>query len=223
MADDVQGLSLEEPAEIVGPGQPAPEAEVQAEDETPPEGTIEGTGGVKFVPLGAVIAERTQRKEATKQLAAKDAEIAALKPRAEEFDRVKATVSQALPLIEKMKNRPDLMAQLDQPVRQQETPKSLSDAEAIEYAKDFDLYTPDGKPDVDRAQRIAAKHDAQADRRAQAVLAPLQEQNAQQAAAAMRLKVGTIKDPSGQTVDPGILDEVWNVVPPEMSARPEVA
>lgn len=222
MSDELApgAMSLEEP-ELVGPVTQAPEP--VADDDAPPPGTIDGSGGVKFVPLDAVIAERRQRKEATAKLAEKDAELAALKPKADEWDKAKAHVEQALPLIEKMRNRPDLMAQLDKPPAQDATPKPLTDAEAVEYAKDFDLYKADGTPDVDRAQRIAARNEALADRRAQAAVAPFRQNDAQRASQDMKAKLLAYKDASGSTIDAAALEQAWSIVPPELSARPEVA
>lgn len=217
-------LSLEEPAEIVGQiSETAEPAAPAVEEEAVPEGTIEGSGGVKFVPLSAVIAERTQRKEAAKALTAKDAEIAELKGKAEEWDKIRPAVQAAMPLIEKIKGRADIMAQLDRPPAAPETPKALSDAEAIEYAKDMDLYKADGTPDVDRAQRLAARQEAIAARQAQRAIAPYQATTVQQASDGLKAQLLSAKDAAGQTVDREALEAMWTIVPPELSAKPEVA
>lgn len=217
MADELApgAMSLEEP-ELVGPVTQSPDP-----DDAPPPGTIEGSGGVKFVPLGAVIEERTKAKEAKAATAALQTELDSVKGKADLWDRAKAQVEQALPLIEKMKGRPDLMAQLDRPAPT--TLQTLTDTEAIEYAKDFDLYKTDGTPDVDRAQRIAARHDAMADRRAEAKIAPFRQNDHQRASADLKAKLLVYKDASGTTLDPQALEQVWGIVPPELSARPEVA
>ena len=60
-------MSLEEPT-VVG-AISDPDTAAPAEDEAVPEGTIEGSGGVKFVPLSAVIAERTKGKESKAEAA----------------------------------------------------------------------------------------------------------------------------------------------------------
>lgn len=225
MSDELApgAMSLEEP-ELVGPvTQTTNEPPAQTDDDAPPAGTIEGSGGVKFVPLGAVLEERTKAKAAKAERDTLKTELESVRGKADQWDRAKAQVEQALPLIEKMKNRPDLMAQLDKPPAQAETPKPLSDTEAVEYAKDFDLYKTDGTPDVDRAQRIAARHEALADRRAEAKVAPFRQNDHQRASADIKAKLLTYKDHGGNVIDPAALEQVWGIVPPELSARPEVA
>jgi hypothetical protein len=228
MADEplaAGAMMLEDHAEVVGPVGAAPaavETVTDAEDAVP-EGTIEGSGGVRFVPLAAVIAERTGRKEATKQLATKDAEIATLKGKAEEWDRVAPAVQAAMPLIERIKGRPDILALLDKPAEAAAPAKTLSDADAIEYAKDLDLFKADGTPDVDRAQRLAARQEAIAAKQTQAAMAPIHATDAQRASAGLKQQLLAVKDAEGHSIDPKALDSIWSIVPPELSAKPEVA
>ena len=111
----------------------------------------------------------------------------------------------------------------DQPRPEPTTPKPLSDAEAVEYAKDLDLYKPDGTPDVDRAQRLAGRQAALAAKSAEAAIAPFQANDAQRASAVMKQQIAGYKDSNGYTVDPGVLNEVWAGVPAELSQKPEVA
>jgi hypothetical protein len=111
-----------------------------------------------------------------------------------------------------------------QPPRQAEKPAGpLSEADAVEYAKDLDLYKTDGTPDIARAQRLAARQEALADRKAQQYIQPLQQQSAQQQSAANLQVVSTWKDQTGATVDPAILKELWQTMPPEMTAQPNIA
>lgn len=226
MSEDLPAgmLSLEEEPAIVGPvSTPDPAAADPGDEDTVPEGTIEGSGGVKFVPLSAVIAERTQRKEATKALSAKDAEIAELKGKAEEWDRMRPAVQAAMPLIEKVKGRADIMAMLDKPAEAPATPQPLSMDEAVEYAKDMDLYKPDGTPDVDRAQRLAARQEKIAERQAARAVAPFQANDVQRLSETHKATLMAAKDAAGQTVDPTALESIWSIVPAELSAKPEVA
>lgn len=218
-------ISLEDEPAIVGLGQPeTPEAEAAApDDEAVPDGTIEGTGGVQFAPVKAVIAERTQRKEAQKQLAAIQEQLTAAQQKAMKYDELAGYVDQARPIIEAVRNRPDLVEQARQPKQEAAAPKPMSDAEAIDYARDFDLYTPDGKPDVDRAQRLVAREQARAERAAQAAIAPFQANDAQRASATMKQQILAYKDSNGHTVDAAILNDLWAGVPAELSAKPEVA
>lgn len=183
-----------------------------------PEGTIEGSGGVKFVPLGAVVETRGKLKEAKAELEARDAKIAELSKKAELADRIQGEWNAVQPLVQSLRNgtyRPQ------QPVQQPAGP--LSAQEAVEYAKDFDLYKTDGTPDVERAQRIAQRHESQIQRATQSAVAPLHQQTALQQSTVLRQQVSQIKDASGQSVNPAYLEKVFAGVPPEMAARPEIA
>lgn len=183
-----------------------------------PEGTIEGSGGVKFVPLGAVVETRGKLKEAKAEIEARDAKIAELSKKAELADKIKNEWDAVQPLVQSLRNG---TYQPPKPVEKPAGP--LSAQEAIEYAKDLDLYKADGTPDVDRAQRLAARTEALADRRAEARVAPLHQQTALQQSTVLRQQIGQIKDASGQVVNQAYLDKVFAGVPPEMAARPEIA
>lgn len=218
-------VSLEEP------GLPQPETPPAAPVETPaaqtpppnpddlePEGTIAAATGEKFVPLGAVKAERERRKAAETTLSAKDQEIAALKEKAQRFDEAKDYLDRAKPYIEKAKA--DLQKQHTPP----EPQGPLSEAEAVEYAKDFDLYTPDGKPDVARAQRIAARNEKLSERKAQQAVAPLIQTEAQRQANFIRANLLSRPiDKTGAKVDQAAFDKLWAEVPPEQAIQPGVA
>jgi len=226
MSDELPAgtLSLEEPTIVgaVSDPQTAPEP-VADDDDATPEGTIEGSGGVKFVPLSAVIAERTKGKESKAEAARLKGELESVKAKAEEWDKLRPAVQAAMPLIEKVKGRADILAMLDKPPQQQAAPQPLSMDEAVEYAKDMDLYKPDGTPDVDRAQRLAARQEAIAARQAARAVAPFQANDAQRASEGLKSQFLGAKDAAGQTVDPGALESIWSIVPPELSAKPEVA
>lgn len=215
-------ISLEDEPAIVGLGQPdAPEPVAAADDDTP-EGTIDGSGGVKFAPLAAVIAERSGRKEAQREAASLKEQLTAAQQKAQKYDELAGYVDQARPIIEAVRSRPDLVEQARQP-RQESAPKPLSDSEAVEYAKDLDLYKPDGTPDVDRAQRLAGRQAALAQRSAQDAIAPFQANDAQRASHTMKAQILAYKDGNGHTVDAAILNDLWAGVPAELSAKPEVA
>lgn len=220
------GLSLEQPGEIVGVTETPPEPQTPPEpppnpEDADPEGTITGEGGIKFVPLGAVIAERGKRKEAEGKL--KD--LPTLQQKAAAYDSASAYLEQARPVIEAVKRRPDLIRLAQEPAPPPAEPAGpLTLQEAEEFAKDLQLYLPDGKLDVATAQRIAARQDRIAERRATATVAPLQQTEATRQSSAYFAHYASQKDPSGNAlVDVNVLREVWAGVPPEMSAKPEVA
>ncbi len=217
-------ISLEDEPAIVGLGQPDPAAPEPAapDDDTVPDGTIEGTGGVQFAPVKAVIAERTQRKEAQRERDALKEQLTAAQQKAQRYDELAGYVEQARPIIEAVRSRPDLVEQARHP-RQESAPKPLSEAEAVDYAKDLDLYKPDGTPDVDRAQRLAQRQELLAQRSAQQAIAPFQANDAQRASHTMKQQILAYKDSNGHTVDAAILNDLWAGVPAELSAKPEVA
>jgi len=216
MSDEVSGVNIdpEEGGTIVGPETPPP-----VEGDGEPDGTIEGSGGVKFVPLSAVIAERTQRKEATRALAGKDAEIADLRAKAGQLDAIKNEWDQLQPVLEKVRRGEYQEVKHEEPG----PPQPLTQADALDYAKDLDLYKADGTPDVDRAQRLAARQEAISARQTAKAVAPYQATQAQRESVEMRNQVAAMKDSYGYQVDPVILERVWSMVPPEISAQPNVA
>ena len=226
----VTTVSLEDNAEIVGLGQPAadtpqepPPVEAQTPEEPEPEGTITIPQG-KVVPLGAVQAERGKRKEAEKQLNALQAELQALKPKAERYDEAAQYLQQAQPIIEAIRNRPDLVAQAKNPPKQEQPKGPLTDEQALATAKALDLFKADGAHDVDRAQEIAKVFAGVSAQQAQAAVAPFHQQTVMQQSMANRNYILSLKDPAGNAlVDPQELDKVWRDVPPDMTARPEVA
>lgn len=198
------------------PETPAPAVETpEPVTDTDPEGTIEGSGGVKFVPLGAVVETRGKLKETKAALEAKEAENAQLREKAALADRIKGEWDAVQPLIQQMRSQ------------QQAPPQApagpLSAQEAIDYAKDLDLYKADGTPDVDRAQRLAARQEKIAQKQTQAAIAPFAQQTAQQQSASNMAVVATWKDANGVTPDPTILKEVWGMMPVELTAKADVA
>jgi hypothetical protein len=209
-----QALEPEEGTAIVGPDPTV------AQEDAEPAGVVE-QNGVKMVPLAALKETRTQLKE---QLKAKDTEIGTLKPKAEKYDQVEPQIRAAMPIIEGIQRRPDLVAQLNQPAPAPKVAAGpLSEAEAVDYAKDFDLYKADGSPDIDRAQRIAKRHADMSARSTQAAITPFVQNEAQRQSAANFANVAAYVDPSGNSVDRTILENVWRNIPVEMSAKPEVA
>lgn len=227
-------VSLEEPA--LGNNAPtAPAAETppaptqeavtpppapQNTEEGEPEGVINAPTGEKYVPLGAVQAERGKRKEAEKALSAKDQEIASLREKAIKYDEAAQYLAQAKPYIEKAKA--DLQRQ-NQPQTPAEQPGPLTSAQAEAYAKRFDLFTTDGKPDVARAQEIAKDHEEQMRRVAQQTVAPLMQNEAQRVSTTLYQQYLNRPEVNGFKIDPKYLANTWNTVPPEMiAANPQI-
>lgn len=213
MSDLAPGtVSLEEnalPPEVETPETPpeTPPPVAQSSDEPDPEGTVVNPGGEKLVPLSALAAARQAAREAKEQ-------VAALKPKAEKVDQIVSEWQAAQPLLER--------------ARQQTAPPPapkgpLSEADAVEYAKDLDLYRPDGTPDVDRAQRLAARQQAIAEKQAQQYVQPLIQHTAESQSRANFEQAAAFRGDQGIQADRGILQQIWSGVPAEMSAQPHIA
>lgn len=223
----VAAMNLDEGADVVDiPVTPSadPPPAVEPTDDPDPEGVIFATNGEKMVTLKALREERGKRKETEKALHAKDAELEPIKQKAQRYDEASQYLEQARPIIEKIKARPDILKLADQPPSPPEVVAGpLSPAEAIEYAQDFDLYTADGKPDVERAQRIAKRHYDMSARQAQQAVTPILQTEAQRQSTQLYQQYLAQPEVNGIKVDPKFLAETWNSVPPEVSADPRVA
>ena len=200
---------VETPPPVDTPPPAADEAEVE---------TIVNPNGEKLVPLGALAGAREKARAEKEAREALEAELAPLREKAALADRIKTEWDAAKPYIESVRNG------TYQPPKPVETPAGpLTEQDAIEYAKDLDLYKADGTPDTARAQRLAARQEALADRKAQQYIAPLQQQSAQQQSAAHFEHVASWKDTTGAVVDRAILQDIWSKMPAELTAQPNVA
>jgi len=218
-------LESEENATLVGAiTDPTVTAAEPAAEEQEPEGVVTTATGVKMVPLAAVQAERGRRKEAEGKFTAAETELATIRPKAQRYDEVEPQIRAAMPIIQGIQRRPDLVAQLNQPAPAVKEPAGpLSDQEAIDHAKALDLYTPTGEPDVARAQNVAKMYAGIAQRQTQQAIAPFQQNEAQRQSATNYQHFAQMKDATGNVVDPKVLANVWANVPAEQSANPAVA
>jgi hypothetical protein len=184
--------------------------------EPEPEGTVEMPTG-KVVPLAALQSEREGRKAAAAEANALKERLTAAEAKAAQLDQIAGEWAQVQPLINSVRNG------TYQPPAPPKVEQTLSEAEAIDYAKDLDLYKPDGKPDVDRAQRLAARQERLSQQAAARAIAPLHATEAQRASDDMRQRIAGLKDATGFQVPAEFIDQVWKVVPAELSAQPNVA
>ena len=177
--EDVQ--QPEQPAEVQ-----TVEAQPVADEESPD--AIEIKPGEKYVPLSAVIALRKDNKD--------------LKAQASKVPQLEQRLSQIEPLVpfaEFVRNNPHL---LNQP-QAQAPPAPVdpsTDPQLVTYAKRFDLYTVDGKPDVERAKAIIEDHKRIADEAVAARMAPLEHQTNEQRAIANLNSVLATKDGEGNAL-----------------------
>lgn len=213
-------LSLEDdappPPPVDPPAPPAPESHAPPanQEDADPEGTVVNPGGEKLVPLSVVAKLREEKRTL-------HAEIGTLKPKAEKVDQIVQEWQAAQPMLERAKQ----LANQPPPQTTPPAPKGpLSDQEALEYAKDLDLYKADGQPDTDRAQRLASKQQAIAEKQAQQYVQPLVQHTAATQSRANFEQAAAFKDQNtGIIADRGILQSIWSNVPPEISAQPHMA
>ena len=187
------------------PQEPQAEAvqtlEAQPADDEPD--AIEIHPGEKFVPLSAVQALRKDNKE----LKAQAAKVPQLEQRLQQIEPL-------VPFAEFVKNNPHLL----QPQTAQPAPVPVpldADPALVNYAKRFDLYTAEGKPDVERAKAIIDDHKKMAEEAAQAAVAPLQQQTNEQRAIANLNEILALKDGEGNAINADFITQaVASLVPP---------
>lgn len=195
-------MSEPEEVELVAPGlppeattqeSPTPEASPQSEpqaqaDETEVE--LYEHEGQKLVPLGAVVSLRK--------------EIQALKQQAAKVPQLEQTVNEMRPYVDFVSRHPA------QPQSPQETASAspASDPALDTYAKRFDLYTSDGKPDVERARAIQDENRRIAREEASRLIEPVALQAYEQRAGLNVSQIlSTTKDAEGRPLDQQYLGE----------------
>jgi hypothetical protein len=242
------GISLEDPsgqpATIVGPPPvgmtpqadvPAPVEPLQppAPDEDEPEGVVFDSKGQKLVPLSALQQTRGELK-AAKALAS---QVEQMKDAAARGEQLGQWVESMRPLLSKLKDRPDIVAAVMQnqqapPVGPQSPYQPAPDpSEAIlpkqdaeDLARTLELYTPEGSPDLVRARKLAMLMRRTASQEAQQATAPLSQNLAMGQSGTLKGQYAAIKDKHGRVVNPQVLNQMWQIVPPELVANdPNVA
>jgi TolA-binding protein len=200
---------------------PAPEPEPAEDDDAALEAqTIALPDGDKLVPLSAVTWARK-----TVQLL--KAELATLKPSAQrateleqQIQTLQGTIQQMQPVVQAYQAY--VASQQAQPPAAPQ-PSAEDTAELEEVARDLDLYTADGKPDLEKARRQIERVEKRAEKIAQRVVAPMQAQDVQREANYMLARAKATKAPNGLSPDPKILEAVWAKVDPRLAASPEGA
>jgi hypothetical protein len=229
-------LEGDEPS-IVGPqaapADVAPAPAPAGDEDAEPEGITIDLRGSKMVPLEALQAERGRRKEYQAQVKAAEslkAEVDALRGKAQTAEQVTAWVEQVRPLLEKLKGQPDLVKAImsGQPVGQPQAPPEqagpLSPEEAEDLARTMELYTAEGKPDLARAQKMAGKMAKLASGQAAAAMAPVTAAMAEGQSGTLRQQYAGLRDKAGRTVNPDVLQKMWQLVPSNLVAQdPNVA
>src|SRR6185369_9155306 len=146
--------------------------------------------GRKYVPVAAVISERKQRQAAQ-----------------EEINRLK-------PYADFIEKNPDLVRRPAAPPPPTSFGPAPVDPQTEALAKTLDLYTPEGKPDVGRAQMIRTMMAQTATQIAQQQMAPVhQDRNQTASARNYQLALG-YKDADGRSPSPEALTEIWRSMDP---------
>jgi len=221
-----------EPATPAEPVQAAPPAPPVDDDVDPPDAVVDASGR-KLVPLDALKATRQELK-AAKQLAQGVEELRAAAAQGQQLGQFFAELN---PLLTKLRNRPDIVANI---MNAQEPPPMgppspyappqdpgeaiLSKQDAEDLARTLELYTPEGSPDLHRARKIAFYMRRTGREEALGATAPLTQSMAYGQAGTLKQQYSQVRDKAGRTVNPAVLEQIWNIVPPELIARdPNVA
>lgn len=212
----VDGPPVNAPPPEAPPAEPAaPVDEDAALEAAIDEQAIDIPDGEKLVPLSAVTSLRGKIKDYKSQLAdasTKAGKTAELEAKLAEAQR---QIDEATPYVRAYQQ---LQQQHQPPAETAEDTAELND-----IATELDLYTPTGDLDIERARRVQSRQMKVAERVAQQHIAPIQQQSVQQASVAMFRSALATKAPSGVTVDPQILKEVWTRLDPSVTATKEGA
>lgn len=209
--------SVEEPVKetaVSPPGQPPPEVE---DDDAAVEADAVEVKGAKYVRLEAVREARGKTKEARAETKAARAEI-------ERLSTVRQQLNEALPYIEALKSRPDLIARLSQPPQAEVQPEAKDDPDLMELARGVGLYNAQAQPDMEAAKRVRAFIRKEAQAIANEAVKPLEEMTANERSGANYQKALHVKDPTtGRTPSPETLGFMWKNMPASYSSDPRVA
>lgn len=194
------------PAAAAAPETPAPAA--PPEEERPAEVEAVEVGGQKYVPVGAIKAEREKRQTAEREVQ----RLAALE----------AQLNELRPYAEFVKNNPQLL-QPREPAPAQPRAEPEADQSLVALATALDLYTTDAKPDLKRAQTIKGLIDATAQQHAAAAVQPIRNYTAEQQSAINFQRALQVQDADGHKPTEASLRAVWGSMPAADTADPRVA
>lgn len=210
--------SVEEPVKetaVSPPGQPPPEAD---DDEAAVEADSVEVKGAKYVRI-----ERA--REASAKFRAAREEAKAARGEVERLSTVRQQLNEALPYIEALKARPDLLARLSQPAQAEEPkPEAKDDPDLTELARGVGLYDAQAQPDLEAAKRVRAFIRKEAQAIANEAVKPLEEMSAHERSAVNYQRALNIKDPTtGRTPSAETLGFMWKNMPASYSSDPRVA
>jgi hypothetical protein len=178
-----------------------PDAALDAELE---QAAIVIPGDEKLVPLSAVTTVRDQLKAARQELGAARTSAERATQLEQQIAQLQAQVQQTTAKAQAYDAA--VLAQRP-PETTQQPPEDTKELE--ELARVIDLYTADGKPDIDRARKVQALQQRTAEQVVQQHVAPIRQQSLKQQAATNLLRAKETVAPNGTKADPAALDAIW--------------
>lgn len=195
---------------------PVAERDVEADELVIPDSSADG-GTVKYVPASALAGARGELKELKAQLKQATEGSAKAQQLADQIQQMQGHLQQ----LSAKAQAYDAAVAAQQSQRQPEPVED--DSEAIELAQDLDLYTPEGKPNVEKARKILARMDKRAESHARKAVSPLAQHTVSQQSQIMLARAKATTAPNGQKPDPAILDAIWQRLDPALTATPDGA
>lgn len=196
MSDENTGI--ETPIEETPP-EAIQTATVEPAEETHEE-AVELKPGEKYVPLSALMAVRNENK--------------ALKPQAAKAAELESQLNELRPYADFVKANPQLLQPRQEPAP---PPDPTKDPAIEQYARRFDLYTADGKPDVERAKAIIDDNRAVAREEANKLLEPVRNETLAQRAVANVTWMTQQKDAAGNPLAQEHIDAVVRSITGQMT------
>jgi hypothetical protein len=203
------------------PQAPVEEPEVDEAEETEiledvKDDVTEDQEGKKKIDAKAFIKERRSVKAIKDQLKAVQAQN----------EQITKAIQPWAPVLQTLQNNPELLQQLQQghiPQQAPTAPPDPSNAELEEFARTMDLYDAQGRPDVQRAAILDERNKRQMAQLVDERVAPLAQGSANDKSINLFQQMALLKGKSGRAVQAESLAEMWKVVPPDMTAEPNVA
>lgn len=155
--------------------------------------------------------------------------VAALHAVRQENRGLKDSIAQANAQIQQLHGLQQQVADLSQRLAQSTPPPapapSVNDDEARAWAIQQQIYKTDGsgQPDLDAAKRSLQMVEARAREIAQQAVAPVYEQTARDRSQRHREQLSQLRDPAGRPIDPRAIDQVYGILPPEITSNPNAA
>lgn len=194
----------------LAPPPAAPEPTAEVDPATLAVEVDQGGQRVPHVPLSALREERERVSKERTQRQALEQEVVQLRQEAQAN----------APLMDFLRNNPVVLEAMQTGRRPQSAQPTPEDLEALEWARDYDLYDAQGQPDVARAKRMIERIDRRADRK----VAPIQQNAAQQRSDLHLQQALAARDDRGRPfARPETIRTLWSSMPPELTADPRVA